>query len=146
MPERSEHLDQARLNHDLCLELAADLETTRFRQWVVTTAFYAAIHLVDARLADRNIHPPFHSSRDNEVGRDQSLRQVFADYRLLKDESRDARYSCKPPLSANAILQRVFPALDRISNHVQRLLIAPALLRTSTPPAPVPEPCDDTGE
>ena len=56
--------------------------------------FYAALHFVDAYLADGGIHPRSHADRNAYVQRLQHLRPLWPHYQLLDHRSRDARYRC----------------------------------------------------
>jgi hypothetical protein len=65
-PSRDEHL--AKESHNAALEV--ELRTgTKFPDWAATVAFYRALHLIDAFLAQRGTHPVSHYERNNAVRR-----------------------------------------------------------------------------
>jgi hypothetical protein len=86
----AQHLDQARHNAALCAAL--DPDTTDFVDWHITLTFYEAVHYIDAYALDKNGFVPY----TDHVGRfafvQSDLGAVYADYQLLHDLSRDARY------------------------------------------------------
>jgi len=96
MSQRQEHLTQAQHNE----RLANDLNyLTGFPDWVITIAFYASVHYVEAMITTK---PERHSetSRPSEKSyhgwRADLLRKyhrkIWIEYRTLYEESRNARY------------------------------------------------------
>ena len=63
--------------------------------WAVTLLFYAAMHLVQAYLVNRNPPPETHSAREALITRLPILRPLADDYRALKKYSELARYECE---------------------------------------------------
>lgn len=62
MPTTPEHLARARQN--LRFAESFDLKTTAYLDWVVTAYFYAALHLVDALLWEKDrLNPELHEHR-----------------------------------------------------------------------------------
>ncbi|HLF76295.1 MAG TPA: hypothetical protein VJB57_02280 [Dehalococcoidia bacterium] len=55
-------------------------------------SFYAALHWVDAFLAQSRIHPKTHDERARYVLRVQQLSSIRLQYRTLETRSREARY------------------------------------------------------
>ena len=64
MPPRKAHEDKAR-SIERMLSLLDDHNADHW-DWVVTLAFYAALHWLDATFADGGLHP---SNTGNETGR-----------------------------------------------------------------------------
>lgn len=92
MPTTREHL--ARACQNLEFAKSFDLKTTPYLDWVVTAYFYAALHLVDALLIEKeNIPGQTHEIRKELVKSRIYLRAIRNEYRTLKDHSEDARYS-----------------------------------------------------
>ena len=105
MSDTQGHLYQAHHNENLAADLLSKLI---YKDWLITTSFYSAIHYVEAKLATRT--PPIHPLKD--VPRDSSGRayvsphqfredlvhrhykSIFKEYRMLKEKSEQARYQC----------------------------------------------------
>jgi hypothetical protein len=118
MPRREDHLSAARANEQLAAEL---LTSPSGLAWSPVLAFYAGLHLVDAYLALRNIHPQNHGSRRAQLDRDPDLRAIRNDYRLLERRSREARYDLIvfTPHEARALLDG---ELQRITVAIRSIL------------------------
>ncbi|HZQ98146.1 MAG TPA: hypothetical protein VFC93_04930 [Chloroflexota bacterium] len=94
MPARSEHLEQARRNRafaERILREWGDDETAI--QWAVTAVFCAAVHYVDAYLAEFNQHPKSHEQRTYLL--QTAPDDFYVAYRSLYDASRQARYDAR---------------------------------------------------
>jgi hypothetical protein len=93
MPDRRSHKDKALHNESFLNALFSLPNSPTYPDWTVTTAFYIALHYVDAYLARYNIHPTCHSGQN---GRNalvaQHLGNVFSKYMTLYKRSRYARY------------------------------------------------------
>jgi hypothetical protein len=74
-----------------------------YLDWAATCLFYAAVHYVNAYFVKSTIAiprrhtgaDPKNPGRTNIVQQDPSLKTIYAPYRHLDDESRDARYELK---------------------------------------------------
>jgi hypothetical protein len=64
-----------------------------FPDWLITVAFYVALHHVDAKLANLvpPLHPSNHGDRNRAVSSELS-KQVANDYLFLRSKSEFARY------------------------------------------------------
>ncbi len=60
--------------------------------WALIMLFYAAMHYVEAYLAKSGVHLRIHTTRDNAISRDSSLRKIFKEYSDLKFYGYNARY------------------------------------------------------
>jgi hypothetical protein len=118
VPNRDEHLIRAEENEKLALGLSRKYGFCI--DWAITMLFYSSLHWIDAYLAGKNLHPMSHEIRDDEVGKNGSLTDIFADYRRLKDLSRSARYEIANHTEEKLNLAR--HRLARIKNHVSLLL------------------------
>ena len=93
MPDSHSHLRQAQHNQDLIEAL--DPANTLFLDWVVTVAFYVALHRVEAWFGDKGLHFESHTQRDDWLTRAKELRRsVWPRYKELEFQSRQARYQC----------------------------------------------------
>ncbi len=119
MPSKENHVTQARHNRQFWT--SHDLDTTRFRDWVVTGIFYEAVHWVEAYLATKGDHPTTHGQRNHAMQLYKDLDAVLVDYDVLKTESENARYNCYLH-NANDVRNDMAPALDKIETLVQALL------------------------
>ena len=90
MPSAQVHRRQAQ--HNEAFIKSFDLDTTPYLDWVVTAAFYTALHLIDAYLDTRNIHLSTHRGRDSLIWSVRKLRPLYSAYRRLKHRSEEARY------------------------------------------------------
>lgn len=93
MPTRPNHLSKAKNNEKMLVNEMSSSSYVSYLDWVVTVAFYTALHYVDACLARYAIHPTSHkgrNGRNSEVSR--NLRSVSAKYLILYGRSRYARY------------------------------------------------------
>lgn len=94
MGSESGHLRKVDHNKTF-LELIQAVDSSshpKFPDWMVTVAFYIAVHYVDAKLAGLtpSVHPGNHSERNTLVA--VNLRSVRRDYFFLKNKSEYARY------------------------------------------------------
>lgn len=93
LPVRPAHLNKANNNEKLLINEMSSTSFVSYLDWVVTVAFYTALHYVDACLARYAIHPVTHGGRHGrnaEVSR--RLRTVSAKYQTLYNKCRYARY------------------------------------------------------
>lgn len=121
MPTPDQHRQQAENNKAFIRVL--DLDTTPYLGWVVTAAFYAALHLVEWFLTSRGrTGRRDHQLRDAYISREADLRAIYDDYTELKYQSEGARYECfrfKPAEVRNEIL----PLLDKIQARITTRLL-----------------------
>lgn len=116
MPETREHLARARNN--LAFARSFDIKTTPYLDWVVTAYFYAALHLVDALLREKDRIPGGnHETRKSYVLQKWYLRGIKSEYRELKDRSEDARYRLITVTSLK-IEQQIIPLYEAIERHI----------------------------
>jgi hypothetical protein len=89
MPNFSKHQNQAQRNERFFRAL--DKTVSIERKWIVTVAFYAALHWVEAYFDNRYaLHFPEHTTRNNAVMR-LGL-PIATDYLELYKASHNARY------------------------------------------------------
>jgi hypothetical protein len=112
MATESEHRNQAQHNG----ALLAVLDRNRFPDWIVTVAFYQAVHLVEMVFA-HDIRP----AGGSHIARNQTLKRHYPDlwreYRPIYTLSRTARYWCFAISST-----QVDYALERL-RHVEQVVV-----------------------
>jgi hypothetical protein len=119
MPARNDHETQWDSNHRLLVQLERQ---NAFPDWVVTVAFYAALHSLERFLALRNKHPTDHLDRKNLLlsYEPQLSHQILRDYLDMYSMSIAARYECISPALADVQEQRA--RLARIDAKVGPLV------------------------
>jgi hypothetical protein len=95
VPTKDEHKAKAAHNESFVASLSDP-----YWDWAVTGVFYTAVHYVMAYLATRSIHPVLHQVRNSHIHRDPILQPMYVDYRELQDNSEDARYMERVPVTA----------------------------------------------
>ena len=99
MASEADHIAQAQHNEALAQDLSRDLA---YKDWLITVAFYTAIHYVEASLArDSGCHSETDSLRPSSMSlhdwrefrvRSCCTQRCWESYRLLRNESTNARY------------------------------------------------------
>ncbi len=94
MPDDAEHIKLALHNMDVAHHL---LEIPDYRDWVATTIFYSALHIVEAvffsdRSNERTKHGRGHDGREVILKETTSYRKIWEHYRQLVSASIIARY------------------------------------------------------
>lgn len=88
---KDEHLEKAQ--EILALRGCLDPTKKGAIGWSITMLFYAALHYIEAYLlATRGIGCKHHFSRATEIQKDHRIKPLFADYSILENLSREARY------------------------------------------------------
>lgn len=119
MPTAQAHLRQ--VQHNRGLLTALDPGTTPYLDWIVTIAFYAALHRIEAWFADKGLHLQDHAQRDDWLGRTKELRRnVWPRYKELEFQSRQARYQCVS-FDRGFVQNQLLRYLDDIEQEMQRL-------------------------
>jgi hypothetical protein len=92
MPSQQAHLELARRNQELIDHLLRDPE--RFPDWIVTAAFYRALHLIEAVFfMDPSIkHGGDHGSRFQHLKSNRKYAAIYKAYHPLWTASIVARY------------------------------------------------------
>ena len=105
MPTFSEHRHKASIAQST-REALQKIDPAEHADWIVITAFYQALHIIDAYLdfvSDGQLHPPAHqityddegnpiSGRNQLVQRIPQLKRIRENYQNLYEASREARY------------------------------------------------------
>jgi hypothetical protein len=94
-----------------------------YPDWAITGLFYAALHLMEAFLAVKDIHVEDHKERVNYIGRLSELKPLYQYYRALYDYSVNARYKMHSftPESINKSYEDFFiPIKDSITKQLKK--------------------------
>ena len=91
LPNKETHLEQYQHNKDFLENGISD--TNKFADWAVTATFYCAVHIVEAALADMQIHSDNHYERGQKI-RKYFCRKLQICYKDLYSRSMTSRYSC----------------------------------------------------
>ena len=90
MPTTAAHQDKQSRTYLALSDLEQSQNSPQHADWIVTLAFYKALHAVDSYLATLEIHPKGHVMRNRSVRR--YIEDIFPQYSALYDASREARY------------------------------------------------------
>ena len=118
MPSQRRHVRAALHNEALANAL---LGAGMSPPWAVVLSFCAALHWVDALLAQSRIHPQAHDERNRYVLRVQQLSPIRLQYRTLETRSREARYDLVN-FSSEEAADLISGHLADVRGHIQRLL------------------------
>jgi len=118
MPDQNDHIRKSKHNEGFYKSLS--IGQTPYKDWIVVGVFYTALHLIDAYLATKNIHPHSHVMRDDWVKRNRELDPIWLDYRELKEFRMKASYKIYD-FAAQEIQQEVLPLLDSIRKGLRSL-------------------------
>jgi len=116
MTDKPAHLRKAQHNEKFLqfVQRNDSISTPVFPDWMVTVAFYVALHYVDAKLAELvGCHPVDHTERNRLVA--VNLRSVSPNYMFLKNRSEYARYfaDSERTISASEVQRCVNLALTK---------------------------------
>ena len=122
MPSKTEHVDWAKHNEEFWQSF--DLDTTPFRDWVVTGLFYEMAHWVEAFLATKGHQSHTHGQRSTAMQKYRNpseLGPILVDYGILKQDSENARYECYTH-TKDQVTQELIPLASNIRKHISSLL------------------------
>ncbi len=89
------HYDKYKNNKKLLKIDAFALDNSQYLDWVITIAFYGALHLVEKKLYEINSkHSRNHQDRNRNILSTKELQPVSSQYYALYMQSRRARYDC----------------------------------------------------
>ena len=119
MPSKRAHQNKQNNTQLALSELHSSQNSARHADWIVTLAFYKALHAVDSYLAKFNIHPRDHYHRKKEVL--QHLQQIHGQYSALYSASRNARYKKKTYQNRPQEVANLLNKSTQIENHINTL-------------------------
>ena len=124
MSSQVEHEEQAQRNETFFQAL--DKTVSVNREWIVTAAFYVALHWVEAYFDNQyNFHPKSHDMRNTAVMRFLSIAN---EYSKLHRASREARYLMHR-FTVKEVEDLINLSYEPVKNFVQNVLHPP-------PPSP----------
>lgn len=134
MAEFSDHLEQWRHNRSFLSVIPP-----QYPDWIVTVAFYTAVHAVDSLLARDRQTVTSHEARNDILIRTNRYQKIRTHCLQLYDLSRTVRYLAKPAkwVPTHLIMEKVIrELLYPIENSVQKLIegelqLPPVSLQTS---------------
>ncbi len=91
MANNQSHMTQWKHNRSLL-----DHVPTVYPDWLVTIAFYTALHAIDALLAYDHIAVHSHDTRNTTLKQTNRYDYIWKHYAPLHDRSRKVRYLAKP--------------------------------------------------
>ena len=92
MPSESSHIDVANCNQATVKFLVLN-DFAAHLPWIGTIAFYKALHVVEAVLANSfSSHPTTHYSRNHFLATENRLKKIYTHYIPLYAMSQKARY------------------------------------------------------
>lgn len=96
MPNEKQHRLQYQRNKETIIFLLSS--PNPYYEWVVTVAFYTALHLVDLVITKKLGFDPIHShsDRDKYLEKLSCLKEIRQEYKSLQLDSKQARYYCVP--------------------------------------------------
>ena len=113
--ERDKHLNKAEHNEKFFSSF--DVNSTDFKDWIVTGIFYAAIHYYEAYFALENKHSNSHHTCDDWISNDEKISDTHSDYRELKQHRRQASYKEKI-FTSNEIRDIILPKFNNIKSKI----------------------------
>ena len=129
MPTTQEHIDKQTSTQITLSYLQQSQNSPQHADWIVTLAFYKALHAVDSYLARKNIHPKGHKSNRSNIGRIEYVKKhlstLYPQYTTLFTASQNARYEAYTYyLNPQEVTELVNHALD-VEKHIKSLLNSP---------------------
>ena len=119
------HIEQWRHNRRFLSEIPFN-----YPDWIVTAAFYTALHAVDTLLTKNGLTVNGHNGRNDILMRTHHYQQIWRNYKQLYDTSRTVRYLATPQkwVPAKDIMREVVQGLlYPIENSVKKLIDDPGL-------------------
>lgn len=116
MAAKQEHIQKAQHNEDFSDCVGTLGASPQYHDWEAIAIFYSALHLVDAKLADQNVHPANHSERAREVS--ARLRLLSGPYGVLSNLAHLARYKPAAKITASNVhkAREKFASIKAICN------------------------------
>jgi len=115
MPDVAVHSRQAKHNKAFLTEF--NLIQTAYSDWAVTVMFYTALHLIEAYLATKDLHPVGHGVRDDYLTKMTVLKPIYQPYRELRHYSEKAHY--RGVRLTTDVIGTLSNSLKTIEEHLQ---------------------------
>lgn len=95
MPSKAEHLQKYKINKNI-LETVLDPKNKEHYDWIVIVCFYTALHIIEARFAQKSINNATHKEREDRMRDNPDFgRKIAEKYKQLSSYSKVARYQAK---------------------------------------------------
>jgi len=92
VPTSSEHMKKYQINKEV-IDNALDVKNKQHFDWIATICFYASLHIIEAKFAEKSIDNYTHKERENNMRSTPGFsRKLCNRYKTLSDYSRVARY------------------------------------------------------
>lgn len=122
MPDKHVHQSKQLIAQRSLSYLQAAEISSQHADWIVTLAFYKALHAVDSYLADFDIHPRRHGGNDGRnVSVKKRLQDIYEQYAALYEASQNARYEDftyeNEPQEVDILLDMSMQIVDYISTQ-----------------------------
>lgn len=115
MPGSDQHFTQYKKNRSF-LNVLMQQEQPAY-DWIVTVAFYTALHLVEKTIAQMGANSADHKMRERFINSLAELRPIRNQYLFLEMESKKSRYYCVPFMKESALA-----SIDQLS-QIETVLI-----------------------
>lgn len=96
MPSTDQHMKKYLDNKELLNASELNIETTKHYDWVVTIAFYSAVHIIEGEIFQNSSilgeHTKNHKKRAEIVGAHERFKNIRAKYNQLQTRCWVARY------------------------------------------------------
>ena len=120
MPTDASHVAQADHNRQFVVDLRG--QQTQYKDWIVTVAFYVAVHRIEAYLARTlDIHSTEHAKRDNAMTKIAELRPIYGHYQEMYNKSMESRYECLLAKWTDTEVERILAKLNAIESYLGKL-------------------------
>ena len=116
--ERKEHLSKAEHNEEFFRSF--DVDTTNYKDWIVISIFYAAIHYYEAYFALEGKHSGSHHRAEDWISSDEKISDTYDDYRELKHQRLYANYA-KKFFTSDEIKNSIIPKFNKIKSKILSL-------------------------
>lgn len=92
MPTSSEHMKKYQINKDV-IDTALDKKNSKHYDWIATICFYASLHIIEAKFAEKSIDNRTHTDREDKMRTTEGFSRKLCDrYKQLSTYSKVARY------------------------------------------------------
>jgi hypothetical protein len=94
VPKKDAHFNKLMTNINLIQRYVSEApEKPIPNDWLVTTYFYTALHVVEKKLADEKVHSRDHAQRFANI--EEHYRDILETYQAMYIDSMTARYKCR---------------------------------------------------
>ena len=125
MPTKQEHQNKQSWTQFTLSDLQQSQNSSQHADWIVTLAFYKALHAVDSYLATIGIDPTMHTNQQN-TGRNQHVQnhlgKIYTRYDALYRASRRARYDAYTYQTNSQQVTRLVNHALYIEKYIKTLL------------------------